>query len=119
MNENISPLSIAEQIEVLEAAKGNLVALSDSYACVGLCHALDCAIYKRHESISILTGYSSGIRKVIPSFTFDNAVLYGTDYEKAAPNWYWWSTEVAKGGLTNRLNFLGFLIEKLKKEDNE
>ena len=119
MNNNESPLSIKEQIEVLEAAKVELVSLSDSYACIGLCHALDCAIYKRHKSISILTGYSIGIRKVIPSFTFDNAVLYGTDYEKAAPNWYWWSTEVAKGGITNRLNFLDFLIEKLKNENHE
>ena len=119
MNNNESPLSIAEQIEVLEAAKGTLVSLSDSYACVGLCHVLDCEIYKRHESLSILTGYSSGINKVIPSFTFENAVLYGTDYEKAAPSWYWWSTEVAKCGITNRLNFLDYLIEKLKNEDHE
>ena len=119
MNENISPLSIAEQIEVLEAAKENIVSLSDSYACIGLCHAIDCAIYKRHKSLSISTGYSSGIQKVIPSFTFDNAVLFGTDYEKAAPCWYWWSTEVAKGGITNRLNFLDFLINKLKNENHE
>ena len=119
MNNNESPLSIAEQIEVLEAAKENLVSLSDSYACIGLCHAIDCAIYKRHKSLSILTGYSSGIHKVIPSFTFENAVLYGTDYEKAAPNWYWWSTEVAKGGITNRLAFLDYLINKLKNEYHE
>ena len=119
MNENISPLSVAEQIDVLEAAKENLVSLSDSYACIGLCHAIDCAIYKLHKSLSILTGYSSGINKVIPSFTFDNAALFGTDYEKASPCWYWWSTEVAKGGITNRLNFLDFLIEKLKNEDHE
>ena len=119
MNNNEIPLSIKEQIEVLEAAKENLVSLSYSYACIGLCHALDCAIYKRHKSLSISTGYSRGIHKVIPSFTFENAVLYGTDYEKAAPNWYWWSTEVAKGGLTNRLNFLDFLIEKLKNENHE
>ena len=92
--ETESPLSIKEQIEVLEAAKENLVSLSDSYTCVGLCHALDCAIYKYHKSLSILTGYSRGIHKVIPSFTFENAVLYGTDYEKAAPNWYWWDKAV-------------------------
>ena len=119
MNNNESPLTVAEQIEVLETAKENLVSLSDSYACIGLCHALDRAIYKLHKPLSILTGYISGIHKVIPSFTFENAVICGTDYEKAAPSWYWWSTEVSKGGITNRLKFLDFLIDKLKNEDHE
>ena len=116
MNKNISPLSVAEQIEVLEAAKETLVFLSDSYTCGGLCKALDCAIRKHHKSI---TDCSRSVCRVIPSFTFENAVLSGTVEADADPTWFWWDPAVEKGGITNRLAFLNFLIDKLKNEDHE
>ena len=116
MNNNESPLSVAEQIEVLEAAKETLVFLSDSYTCAGLCQSLDCAIHKHHKSI---TCCSRSVFRVIPSFTFENAVLSGTVEADADPHWFWWPTEVEEGSITNRLNFLDYLIEKLKNEDHE
>ena len=118
MNENEMPLSVAEQIEVLEAARVELVASSNRYYYIGLCHAISSVIRKNYKHLLVLAS-RSGIRKVIPSFTFENAVLSGTVDNDAVPYWYWWSTAVEKGGLTNRLNFLDYLIEKLKNEDHE
>lgn len=118
MNENISPLSIAEQIEVLETAKEKLVALSDSYNSRGLCYAIESVICYKYNHLSELVSFGS-VRKVIPSFTFENAVLSGTVSDDAVPYWYWWPTDIEKGGLTNRLNFLDFLINKLKNENHE
>ena len=117
MNENISPLSIAEQIEVLEAAKVALVSLSLGPSCVGLCCAINCVIYEDHNYLAEIAAH--GIYNVIPSFTFENAVLSGTVSDDAVPYWFWWDTSIEKGGITNRLNFLNFLIDKLKNEDNE
>lgn len=118
MNENISPLSVAEQIEVLEEAKEVLVELSDSLNSIGLCRAISAAVYEKHNRLSLLV-YKFGVSKVIPSFTFDNAVLHGYTYWSASQDWYWWSTKISKGGITNRLAFLDFLVEKLKNENHE
>ena len=118
MNNNESPLSIAEQIEVLKESKGKLVALSDCYNSRGLCYAIEIVICYKYNHLSELVSFGS-VRKVIPSFTFENAVLSGTVSDDAVPSCFWWSTEVAKGGITNRLNFLDFLIEKLKNENHE
>ena len=118
MNDNASPLSIAEQIEVLEAAKKMLVVSLVGTSCMGLCGAINCVIYKDYNHLSELAAVY-GIRKVIPSFTFENAVLSGTVDKDTEPSWFWWPTEVEEGGITNRLNFLDYLIEKLKNEDHE
>ena len=114
MNKNESPLTIAEQIEVLEAAKVVLV----SYPCRGLCRAINNVIREYYNHLADITVHD-GIYKVIPSFTFENAVLSGTVDNDADPDWFWWDTNIEKGGITNRLNFLDFLIEKLKNEDHE
>ena len=118
MNENISPLSIAEQIEVLEAAKEKLIALSDSYNSIGLCFAIECVICEKYNHLYELVAFGS-FGKVIPSFNFPHAVLSGTVSDDAVPYWYWWPTDIEKGGITNRLAFLDFLIDKLKNEDHE
>ena len=117
MNNNDSPLSIAEQIEVLEAAKVVLVSSSVGSSCIGLCCAINCVIYEDHNNLYELA--SNGIYNVIPSFTFENAVLYGTNYDGASHKRFWWDTEISKGGITNRLAFLDFLINKLKNENHE
>lgn len=117
MNNNDSPLSIKEQIEVLEAAKVVLVSSSLGPSCVGLCCAINCVIYEDHNHLAELAAH--GIYNVIPLFTFENAVLSGTVDKNAVPYWFWWDTSVEKGGITNRLNFLDYLIEKLKKDDHE
>ena len=118
MNNNESPLDIAEQIEVLEAAKVVLVSSSRGRSCVGLCYAINCVICKNYNHLSELSAVY-GIRNVIPSFTFENAVLSGTVDKDTAPEWFWWPTEVEEGCITNRLNFLDFLIDKLKNDDHE
>ena len=118
MNENISPLSVAEQIEVLEAAKENLVALSDCYNSIGLCRAIETVICDKYNHLSELVVFG-GAFKVIPSFNFPHAVLSGTVSDDAVPYWYWWPTDIEKGGITNRLAFLNFLINKLKNENHE
>ena len=118
MNDNESPLTIAEQIEVLESAKVVLVSSSRGRYCVGLCYAINCVICKSYNHLSELASVY-GIHNVIPSFTFENAVLSGTVSDDADPHWFWWDHSVEKGGITNRLNFLDFLIEKLKNENHE
>ena len=112
--ETESPLSIKEQIEVLEAAKVVLVPSSVCPSCVGLCRAISLVIKKKHNHLYSLVVYN-GVRTVIPSFTFESVVLSGMVSDDAAPGWYWWSTEVSKGGITNRLAFLDWLIEQLKE----
>ena len=118
MNNNESPLSVAEQIEVLEAAKVVLVSSSRGNSCVGLCYAINCVIDEDYNHLAELT-VNGGIYNVIPSFTFENAVLYGTVDNDADPHWFWWDPSVKKGGITNRLNFLDYLINNLKNEDHE
>lgn len=117
MNENISPLSVAEQIEVLEEAKVVLVSSFIGTSCTGLCCAINIVILGDYNHLAELA--SHGIHNVIPSFTFENAVLSGTVEADADPTWFWWDPVVAKGGITNRLNFLNYLINKLKNEDHE
>lgn len=117
MNNNESLLSVSEQIEILEAAKVVLVSLSVGTSCVGLCWAISCVIYE--DYIHLVESTRVGIYNVIPSFTFENAVQHGSVDKDAAPDWFWWNTDVKKGGITNRLAFLDFLIEKLKNEDHE
>ncbi len=115
---NETPVSVAEQIEVLEASKDVLVSSFIGTSCTGLYYAINCVICKSYNHLSELSAVY-GIRKVIPSFTFEKAVLSGTVDKDTAPEWFWWPTEVDEGGITNRLNFLDYLIEKLKNEDHE
>ena len=117
MNNNESPLSVAEQIEVLEAAKVALVSSFIGPSCTGLCYAIKFVVCKDHNHLADLIHID--IHNVIPSFTFENAVLSGTVYNYASPDWFWWDPAVEKGGITNRLAFLNFLIDKLKNEDHE
>ena len=114
MNNNESPLSIKEQIEVLEAAKGELSDLSNGFKGRGLCLAIKKVIKKKHNHLYSLVG-CLGASAVIPSFTFENAVLSVTVDNDAVPYWFWWDTSVEKGGITNRLKFLDYLINELKK----
>ena len=120
MNNNESPLSIKEQIEVLEAAK-DMLSLELHTACddcIGLCNTIGVIIYYKYNHLYKLL-YIGGIHKVVPSFTFANAVLHGTVDKRCDPTWFWWSTKIENGGITNRLNFLDYLINKLKNEDHE
>ena len=118
MENNEMPVSVAEQIEVLDAAKVVLVPSFMGTSCTGLCYAIYCVICKSYNHLSELSAVC-GIHQVIPSFNFQHAVLSGTVDKDTAPEWFWWPTEVDEGGITNRLNFLDYLIEKLKNEDHE
>ena len=118
MNDNASPLSIKEQIEVLEAAKKVLVELSTDSESIGLCYTIKLIIYYKHNCLYNLVS-KHGAHEAIPSLNFRNAVLSGTVNEDADPTWFWWSTKIEKGGITNRLAFLDYLINNLKNEDHE
>ena len=118
MNNNESPLTIAEQIEVLEAAKVALVDFSAGDDCIGLCNTIESIIWNKYNHLHELASIG-GLSKVIPSFTFENAVLSGTVDNDAVPHWFWWNIDVEKGGITNRINFLDYLINNLKNEDHE
>ena len=118
MNKNESPLSIAEQIEVLEAAKVVLVSSSVRPSCVGLCRAISRVIKKKHNHLYSLVVYN-GACTVIPSFTFENAVLSGIVSDDAVPYWFLWDSYVENGGITNRIAFLDYLINNLKNENHE
>ena len=117
--ETESPLSIAEQIEVLELAKEKLLILSDGHGSVGLCATI-CKIIKNKYSHLYGTAVNVGIHIVIPIFNWDNAILSGTvDVSSHVYYWFWWDREISKGGLSNRLAFLDWLIERLKEAEIE
>ena len=105
-------LTVNEQIEILKLAKKRLPNLSWSYQSAGICLAIKKALlYKRERSYK--TAYFYGISRLIPSFTRENAVL--SKIGKTKDGAYWWDTELSKGGLTNRLAFLDWLINELEK----
>ena len=119
MNNNESPLSIKEQIEVLEAAKVVLVSslIGIGIPCRGLCRAIKIVIHDDYSHLAEIA--ANGIHNVIPSFSFENAMLSGTVDNDADPHWFWWYPSPEKGGITNRLAFLDYLINNLKNEDHE
>mgnify|MGYP000843907010 CR=1 FL=1 len=116
--ETESPLSIAEQIEVLELAKSMLLELYVGSSCKGLCYVIAIVIYYKHNHLyNLISNY--GVHKVIPLFDFPHAVLSGTVDHDAVTHGFWWDREISKGGITNRLAFLDWLIERLKKVERE
>ena len=105
-------LTVDEQIEVLKLAKKKLPNLSWPHASAGLCLAIKKTLFDKDERLHKTLCFS-GINTLIPSFTRENAVLSKTG--KVGQGGYWWSTELSKGGLTNRLAFLDWLINKLEE----
>lgn len=117
--ETESPISIAEQIEVLELAKEKLLILSDDHYSVGLCVTICKVINDKHPNLYKMA-VNVGVHSVIPIFNWDNAVLSGTvDINSHVSYWYWWDTEISKGGIPKRLAFLDWLIERLKDGERE
>lgn len=105
-------LTVNEQIEILKLAKKLLPYLRWPCNSAGLCLAIKKALlYKRERSYN--TVYFYGISRLIPSFTRENAVLSKIGEIRSGA--YWWDTELSKGGLTNRLAFLDWLINELEK----
>lgn len=105
-------LTVNEQIEILKSVKEKLPSLTWAGRSDGLCFAIRRVLFDKNKGL-YHTSYSSGINTLIPSFTRENAVL-----SKIGDVWnrsYWWKTELSKGGLTNRLAFLDWLINELEK----
>ena len=111
-------LTVDEQIEILKLAKDKLPILRSTCTGLGICTAIKESL----RSIDIEHGKGkdlykifrfSGIKVLIPSFTRENAVL--SKIGKIGSGAYWWDTELSKGGLTNRLAFLDWLINELEK----
>ena len=105
-------LTINEQIEVLKLSRKRLPNLRWPCNSAGICLAIKKTLLDKNERLYITASFS-GINALIPSFTRENAVL--SKIGKIKDGAYWWDTELSKGGLTNRLAFLDWLINELEK----
>ena len=105
-------LTVNEQIEILKLAKKRLPKLSWSYQSAGICLAIKKTLLDKNER-SYETACFCGINKLIPSFTRENAIL--SKIGEVGSCAYWWDTRLSKGGLTNRLAFLDWLINELEE----
>ena len=105
-------LTVDEQIEILKLAKKRLPNLSWSHASAGLCLSIKKALLDKDERL-YNTLLFPGINVLIPSFKRENAIL--SRIGKVGYGAYWWDTDLSKGGLTNRLAFLDWLINELEK----
>ena len=111
-------LTVNEQIEILKLAKDKLRILRSTCTGLGMCSAIKEALrsldIERDKNERLYKIFrSSGINVLIPSFTRENAVL--SRIGKVRSGAYWWDIELSKGGLTNRLAFLDWLINELEK----
>ena len=107
-----SILTVDEQIEILKLAKKKLPTLSRPCNSAGICLAIKNILFDKSNRL-YNTACFCGINALIPSFTRENAVL--SKIGKVGCGAYWWNTELSKRGLTNRLIFLDWLINKLEK----
>ena len=111
-------LTVDEQIEILKLAKDKLRILRSTCAGIGICSAIKEALrsldieHDKNERLYKIFRFS-GINVLIPSFTRENAVLSKIGEIRSGA--YWWDVELSKGGLTNRLAFLDWLINELEK----
>lgn len=105
-------LTVNEQIEILKLAKKKLPNLSWPHSSAGICLAIKNTLFDKSNRL-YNTACFYGISRLIPSFTRDNAVL--SKIGKVGCGAYWWDNELSKGGLTNRLAFLDWLINELEK----
>jgi len=105
-------LTVDEQIEILKLAKKRLPNLSWPYGPAGLCLAIKKTEHNKGKNLYKIFRLA-GIRALIPSFTRENAVLSKIGEIRSGA--YWWDIDLSKGGLTNRLAFLDWLINELEK----
>ena len=105
-------LTINEQIEVLKLSRKRLPNLRWPCNSAGICLAIKKTLLDKNERLYITASFS-GINALIPSFTRENAIL--SKIGKVGCGAYWWDSELSKGGLTNRLAFLDWLINELEK----
>lgn len=113
--ETESPLNIEEQIEILELTKEKLITTSKFGMSEGCCVAIKGVLLDKGHSL-YRRAMECGIRSIIPCFTRNNAMLSGIGIVRLDTSYcYWWNIEISKGGLTNRIAFLDWLIERLKE----
>ena len=105
-------LTVDEQIEILKSVKEKLSSFTCADTTAGLCFAIKMVLFDKDKML-YLTSCFSEITTLIPSFTRENAVL--SKIGKVGNGAYWWDIELSKGGLTNRLAFLDWLINELEK----
>ena len=116
--ETESPLSIAGQIEVLELAKAKINRQVERYKCEGLCTILLESCFQLHSYKAEFVPLSI----LIPSFNYGYAVFsntYAFLYQDEYNTKYWWNVRVSEGGITKRLAFLDWFIERLKADERE
>ena len=105
-------LTVNEQIKVLKLSRKRLPDLRRPCNSAGICLAIKKTLFDKGERL-YNTACFSGIERLIPSFTRENAVL--SKIGKIRSGAYWWDTELERGGLTNRLAFLDWLINELEE----
>ena len=117
-----SPISIDRQIEILETAikeiKYNPFEPYADNTVRGLCGIISENIYINIEYQTIcetkkLWLSSMRARYFIPCFNKNSAEESNTNAN--TKYFYWWSRKANKGGLSNRIKFLEWLIERLKE----
>ena len=109
-------LTVNEQIEILKLAKKKLPNLSRTHTRYGICLAIKKTLFDKNERWYNIACFC-GINKLIPSFTRENAIL--SKIGEIGCGAYWWNTQLSKGGLTNRLDFLDWLINELEKSQKK
>ena len=105
-------LTVDEQIEILKLSRKRLPDLRWPCNSAGICLAIKKTLFDKCERLYNIACFS-GIESLIPSFIRENAIL--SKIGEIGCGVYWWKTELSKGGLTNRLAFLDWLINKLEK----
>ena len=105
-------LTVGEQIEILKLSRKRLPDLRWPCNSAGICLAIKKTLFDKDERLYNIACFSE-IERLIPSFTRENAAL--SKIGKVGSGAYWWDTELSKGGLTNRLAFLDWLINELEK----
>lgn len=102
------PLSISNQIYILEAAKKNFIQRNEQlkYGSTGLCSVIQDSI------IDLFNGYIHypDLSKAIPIFTRKNASKFSLAYSPNVDNDYWWPLKDTEA----RVEFLDWMITELK-----
>ena len=133
------PLNNEQQIEILERARDFLILYGssrniDNTLYIGLCSIIvfncsddvsDVSIREYGQAVSVK--YYNRIKSpyryysltkmanaIIPMFTRENAILSNTSAISNNNTDFWWTRDIGMGAVSNRIDFLNWLIEKLK-----
>ena len=116
MKESNEFLTISEQIVILKLTKEKLKNQATVDFCPGLCiliHNTAFELYAKEKDLKSL--FNLTVEMLIPSFSYENALKSNTNCITPPQKMYWWSRKLEDGSVTNRLDFLDWLINKLEE----